>query len=141
MRFRLPLALLLFLSLLGACDSPAQHRVQMPKTSLTGVDTGGLTLVFSREASNVVVAVDGVLVVEEESARRVHIDGVETGYVNVSIAADGVERATRVWIDSGRATAVPVGNPGTPERMNPVVTTALSVVAFLISRAATDYLF
>lgn len=104
-------------------------------------DTGQLTLVFSREAKNVVVAVNGVLLVERARAKRVQIFGVETGYVNVSIAADGVERATRVWIDSGRATAVPVGNAGAPERMNPLVTTALSVVAFLLSRAATDYLF
>jgi hypothetical protein len=137
----LSVTLFVMLSLAGACGSSSRHQVRMPTSALAGVETGGLTLVFSREASNVVVAVDGVLVVEEAKAKRVHIHGVETGYVNVSIAADGVERATRVWIDSGRATAVPVGNPGTPERMNPVVTTALSVVAFLISRAATDYLF
>lgn len=113
----------------------------MASSDLVGMETGGLTLVFSREASNVVVAVNGVLVVDKVRATRVHIQGVETGYVNVSIAADGVERAVRVWIDANKATAVPVGNAGRPEQMNPVVTTALSVVAFLISRAATDYLF
>lgn len=107
----------------------------------TGAETGQLALVFSREASHVVVVIDGILMVERARAKRVQILGVETGYVNLSIAADGVERTTRVWIDSGRVTTVPVGNPGAPERMNPVVTTALSIVAFLISRTATDYLF
>lgn len=106
-----------------------------------GIVTGNLDLVFSREASNVVVAINGRLVVERKNAKRIRIAGVETGYANLSIAADGVERSARVWIDEGRVTAVPIGNPGTPEHMNPVVTTALSIVAFLISRAATDYLF
>ncbi len=88
-----------------------------------------------------VVAINGRLIVEREKAKRIMIHGVETGFANLSIAADGVERSAKVWIDAGRTTAVPVGNPGSAERMNPVVTAALSIVAFLISRAATDYLF
>lgn len=105
-------------------------------------DHGRLSLVFSREASNVVVAINGTLVVERVSAKRILIVGVESGFANVSIAADGVERSIKIWIESGKTTAVPVGNPAPPpERLNPLATTALSIVAFLLSRAATDYLF
>lgn len=105
-------------------------------------EQGRISLVFSKEASNVVVAINGTLVVERVSAKRILITGVESGYANVSIAADGVERSAKVWIDSGKTTAVPIGNPASPpDRLNPLATTALSIVAFLISRAATDYLF
>lgn len=121
-----------------ACAASGRHVVNMPDAAS---DSGQLVLVFSRKATNVVVAINGVLAVEQASAKRLEIRGVETGYVDVSIAADGVERASRVWIDSGQATAVPVGNAGSPERMNPLVATALSIAALLISRAATDYLF
>lgn len=139
------LKILVFL-FLGACaSSSTTHEVRMPQApSKAGLDTerGQIQLVFSREASNVVVAIDGTLIVERPSAKRILIAGVETGYVNLSIAADGVERSTRVWIDGGVVTAVPVGNPGSPpERLNPLATTALSIVAFLLSRAATDFLF
>jgi hypothetical protein len=134
----------LVLLLLWSCSSSTQHQVRMPTTASSlgsDTETGQLQLVFSRVATNVVVAIDGSLVVERSEAKGILILGVESGYVNVSIAADGVERSARVWIDAGRVTSVPIGNAGSPERMNPVVTTALSIVAFLISRAATDLLF
>lgn len=135
----------LVLLLLCSCGSSTkQHQVQMPTTATvpsSDTETGELQLVFSREAANVVVAIDGNLVVERAEAKGILIHGVESGYANVSIAADGVERSAKVWIDADRVTTVPIGNAGSPERMNPVVTTALSIVAFLISRAATDYLF
>lgn len=135
----------LVLLLLFACGSSSKHhQVHMPGAAgAPGADSesGKVQLVFSREASNVVVAIDGKLVVERSVAKGILIEGVESGYANVSIAADGVERTARVWIDANRVTTLPIGNAGSPERMNPVVTTALSIVAFLISRAATDYLF
>ncbi len=137
-------AFLVAYALLSSCASSGRHEVRMPKSSSAaeiGAETGQVDLVFSREASNVVVAINGTLVVEAENAKRIQIMGVETGYANLSIAADGVERSARVWIDSDTVTAVPIGNPGSTERMNPVVTAALSIVAFLISRTATDFLF
>jgi hypothetical protein len=142
MRIMLQAFLLLLLCSCGGSAGQHQVRISMADPGPGAeVETGRLQLVFSQEATHVVVAINGRLVLEKENAKRIMIHGVETGYANLSIAADGVERSAKVWIDAGKVTAVPVGNPGSPERMNPVVTTALSIVAFLISRAATDYLF
>jgi len=135
------LRLLMLSFLLACCSSGARvAQVRMPQGS-DSTDLGELTLVFSQEAHHVVVAINGALVVDGVTSKKLHIRGVESGYANVSIAADGIERSARIWIEAGQATAVPIGNAGEPRSRNPLLMTALSVMAFLISRAATDYLF
>jgi hypothetical protein len=73
--------------------------------------TGTLVLQLTKPASGVTVAVNGVLVVDDERTQRVVIAGVPTGQSEVVIAANGGDKAFRVWIDSSHATTVPLGVP------------------------------
>src|SRR3954463_1047888 len=73
--------------------------------------TGTLVLEMNRPASGVTVAVNGVLVVEDEHTERVVIDGVPTGATEVVMAANGGDRAFHVYVDSARPTTVPMGIP------------------------------
>ena len=142
------LFVLLLLAMLSAACTPPTHRIvtmpmigSSPHAERPPDATGSLTLVFSRRTTGIVASIDGTLVADGLDAERLTVRGLDSGYVDLALAADGVERTARVWIEAGRDTAVPVGNAGAPKQANPVVMTALSVVAFLISRAATDLLF
>jgi hypothetical protein len=73
--------------------------------------TGTLVLQMTKPASGVTVGVNGVLVVDDERTQRVVIAGVPTGQSEVVIAANGGDKAFRVWIDSSHATTVPLGVP------------------------------
>lgn len=112
----------------------------MPAGSSVG-DTGTVTLVFSRKTAGVIVSVDGALLVEGETLKRLQIDAVDPGYVDLAIAADGVERQLRVWVDSGKETSVPIGAAPMPPRQSPVVTAGLSILALLISRGVSTLFF
>ena len=138
--FYLIIALLLG-ALSWACtsSSPATRRVALPLSQ--GVDHGSVTLVFSRPVRGVVVSLDGRMVVDGANLQRLRMDGVETGYVNLAIAADGVERQARVWVDPGRVTSVPIGAAPQPPSQNPVLTAGISVLALLLSRSVQALLF
>lgn len=73
--------------------------------------TGTLILEMNRPASGVTVAVNGVLVVEDEHTERVVIAGVPIGTTEVVMAANGGDRAFRVDVGSERPTTVPMGIP------------------------------
>jgi hypothetical protein len=66
---------------------------------------------MSEAAKGVSVAVNGVLVVDDAHTRHVRIDGVPIGTGEVVMAANGADKAFRVWIDSERPTTVPMGVP------------------------------
>src|SRR5262245_23052009 len=69
---------------------------------------GSLEISLTRKTSNLSVAINGALVVDHVEGERIRIDGIETGYADVAIAGDGVERQLRVWIDHQRVTSIPV---------------------------------
>lgn len=106
-----------------------------------GDDTGSVTLVFSSKAVGLVAAINGKLVVDGVDVKRLHVQRVSSGYADIAIATQGVDRQMRVWVESGRDTSVPVAGPPTPPRQNPFLTAGISVIAFLISKAATEALF
>ena len=76
-----------------------------------GADVGAIELAFTAPASSVSVAINGVMVVRGAHTERIIVGGVPTGYADLAIAAGPGEKQVRVWVDSGKTTAVPVGAP------------------------------
>ncbi|HVV87937.1 MAG TPA: hypothetical protein VHE35_33080 [Kofleriaceae bacterium] len=72
---------------------------------------GTIELAFTAPASSVSVAVNGTMVVRGARTQKVTIAGVPTGYADLAIAAGAGQQQTRVWVDSRRTTAVPLGVP------------------------------
>jgi hypothetical protein len=87
------------------------HDVKARYPSQPDEPTGTLVLRMSEPASGVTVAVNGVLVVDGEKTDHVVIEGVPAGTGEVVMAANGADKAFRVWIDSERPTTVPLGVP------------------------------
>lgn len=66
---------------------------------------------MTKPASGVTVAINGMLVVDDEHTQRVVIDGVPVGTGDVVMAANGGDKEFHVWIDSEHPTTVPLGIP------------------------------
>jgi len=88
------------------------HDVRARYPAQPGLSTGSLVLVFTSAASDVVVAVDGYLIVDGAHTERIRIDGVPSGYVDVTIALGEGAQQQKLWIESGRDTVLPIGAPG-----------------------------
>jgi hypothetical protein len=93
---------------LFACGSPAV-RVHYP--TAPGMPTGTLVLLMSQAASDVTVALDGVLVVDRAHTDRVIVDGVPVGTRTVIMAANGMDKQFQIWVDGDHWTTVPLGVP------------------------------
>ena len=91
----------------GGCS----HDVKARFPSRADEPTGTLVLTMARPASGVTVAINGVLVVDDEKTGHVMIEGVPVGTGEVVMAANGSDKAFHVWIESTRPTTVPLGVP------------------------------
>jgi hypothetical protein len=87
------------------------HDVKARYPSRPDEPTGTLVLTMARAASGVTVAINGVLLVDDEKTSHVVIEGVPTGTGDVVMAANGGDKSFRVWIDSDHPTTVPLGVP------------------------------
>jgi hypothetical protein len=97
------------LILLAAC---AAHDIHTHYPIATpGQPTGSLVLLMSQPATDVTVAIDGVLVASEGHTQRMVIDGVPVGTVDVILAANGGDKEFKIWVGSDHATTVPIGIP------------------------------
>jgi hypothetical protein len=92
---------------LAACS----HDVHAHFPAVPDEPTGTLVLLMSEPASDVSVAINGVLVVEGEHTGRVVIDRVPVGNDEVIMAANGVDKQFHTWVGGDHATAVPLGVP------------------------------
>jgi hypothetical protein len=99
--------LLLVLVLVVGCS----HDILARYPSRPDEATGTLVLTMAKPASGVSVAINGLLVVEDEKTGHVTIQGVPIGTRDIVMAANGMDRAFQVWIDSERPTTVPLGVP------------------------------
>jgi len=136
------LTVLIVLLGLSACGSAVPvSQVRVPSADSGTGDTGHLQLVFNRTVSGLSVSVNGELVVEGASSRRLLIRDIESGYADLVLAGEGVEKATRVWIASGQTTALPLAAVPIPKQTNPLLMTALSIVAFIVTQTANEYWF
>ena len=87
------------------------HDVKARYPSRPDEPTGTLVLAMTKPASGVTVAINGTLVVDDAKTGHVVIEGVPVGTGEVVMAANGADKAFRVWIDSERPTTVPLGVP------------------------------
>ena len=87
------------------------HDIKARYPSRADEPTGTLVLTMARPASGVTVAINGVLVVDDEKTSHVVVEGVPVGTGEVVMAANGADKAFRVWIESEHPTTVPLGVP------------------------------
>jgi hypothetical protein len=91
-----------------ACTHPV--RVHYP--SDPAESTGTVILAFTKPASDVIVVVNGHLVVDGEDSDRIVIDGIPTGMVDLAIACGPGEKQMQVWVDADNPLVIPMGYPG-----------------------------
>ena len=87
------------------------HDVRATFPAARGAPTGTLVLLLSRPASNVTVAVNGQLVVEDRKTGRVTIEQIPVGTTEITMSANGSDKQFRIWVDDTHATTVPLGVP------------------------------
>jgi hypothetical protein len=99
--------LLIALLVVTGCANDVRVRYPSAPTDPTGT----LVLTMASAASGVSVAINGVLVVDDAHTKHIVVEGVPTGTGEVIMAANGSDKAFRVWIDSSHPTTVPLGVP------------------------------
>jgi hypothetical protein len=130
MRIALLLALSISLGLAGC-----SHDVRAKFPASPAEPTGTLVLLLSQPASNVSVAINGVLVVEDASTKKVTIEHVPTGTQEIVIAANGSDKAMRAWISSENPTTIPLGVPESGMAMwKSILGTLISIAAYSLLR-------
>jgi hypothetical protein len=102
------LAWLAMFCTLSACGG---HDVRAHFPAMPDEPTGTLVLLMSQSASDVSVAINGVLVVQDEHTSRIVIDGVPVGNDEIVMAANGMDKQFHTWIGGDHATTVPLGVP------------------------------
>lgn len=121
---------------LAAAGCARDVHVRLPHAA--DESTGTITVVLTRAASDLTVAVNGHLVAQRAHTDRVRVDGVGAGMVDVDIAAgagpERLERSVRVLLDAGGHVSIPVGSPD-PSMGSAVKMGMLTVVAYVLSRA------
>jgi len=97
---------------LAVLAAACAHDVRARFPGDAGGPAGSITFVFTRPASDVTVAVNGQLVVDDVHTGKVHVDNVPTGYADIVVAAGADEKAMKLWIEPGKDTTVPLGSSG-----------------------------
>jgi hypothetical protein len=119
------------------CASCAHDiRTRYPRD--TGLPTGSITVLLTRPARDLTVAINGVVVAERTHTRKVTVTGVPAGSTEVIIAAGGgaarIERHVEIWVESGENVSIPLGAP--EQSMTSTLHMGmLTVAAWLLSRA------
>ena len=98
--------LLVLLSIVGC-----SHDVRVRFPALPEQPTSSVVLRLSDAAQGVSVAVNGILVVEDEHTEKVVIDNVPVGHAEIVLVANGGDKAMRVWVGADSATTIPMGVP------------------------------
>ena len=101
----------LLIVLVAVAATACSHDVRARYPSQPDEPTGTLILTMSQPADGVTVAVNGVLVVDDAHTKHIQIDGIPVGTGEIIMAANGSDKAFRVWIGSERPTTVPLGVP------------------------------
>jgi hypothetical protein len=100
-------AWLLVFALLGGCARDVRaHYPAHPDEP-----TSSVVLLLGDTAQGVSVAINGLLVVEDEHTARVVIDHVPIGNNEIVMTANGADKTMKVWVGEDHATTVPMGVP------------------------------
>lgn len=120
MRFALALVFLV------ACG----HDVRVTYPAAPDAPTGTLVLRLTTGAE-VSVAVNGLLVVDGEKTDKVVIENVPIGSNEVVVAANGGDKAMRVFVTSEQWTTVPMGVPeASGGLLKSIFATLVSIIAY-----------
>jgi len=99
--------LVLALLALSACT----HDVHCQFPATPDEPTSSIVVLFSQPASDVAIALNGVLVVSDAHTERVVIERAPIGTDDLVIAANGGDKEVKVWVSGDHATTVPIGMP------------------------------
>jgi hypothetical protein len=117
-------------ALLALFVAGCAHDVRASYPAAPDAPTGTLVLRFTQSA-DVSVAVNGVLVVDDEKTDKIVIERVPVGTNEIVIAANGGDKAIRAWIDSDQWTTIPMGVPEASSGFfKSVFATLVSIVAY-----------
>jgi hypothetical protein len=106
------------------------HDVRVEYPAPPDSPTGTLVLRLTTSA-NVSVAVNGILVVDDEKTDKVVIHKVPIGGNDVVIAANGGDKAFRAFVTSEQWTTVPMGVPeASTGFLKSIFATLVSIVAY-----------
>jgi hypothetical protein len=97
----------LLATLVVGCAQDVRVRFPSPPEDISGT----LVLQLAESASDVSVALNGMLVVDNVHTQRIVISGVPIGTADVVMAANGVDKEFHVWVGAEHATTVPLGVP------------------------------
>ncbi len=125
------LALLILTSFVLSCA----HDVRVRYPDEEAGDHGILNVLLD-DAADVTVAVNGQLLVDGARTKRIEIQNLPTGFVELAVAAGGSAQQTRVWITAEHPTALPMGAPaaGAQSIVASLLSTAVSVAVFVLTR-------
>ena len=111
------------------------HDVRARYPAAPDAPTGTLVILLSQPASGVTVAIGGLLVVEDAHTKKVVIENVPVGNVDVTLAANGSDKQFRIWIDDAHPTTVPMGVPESSMGMlKSIFASLISIVAYSMLR-------
>jgi hypothetical protein len=113
--------------LLTACA----HDVYVKYPAAPDDPTGTVVLLLSQAASDVNVAINGILVVQNAHTDRIVITNAPAGNEDIIITANGGDKAMRVWVGTDHATTVPMGVPDvTTGFLKTLFGTLVTIVAY-----------
>ncbi len=108
------------------------HDVRVHYPSRPDEPTSSVVLLLSDTAAGVSVAVNGILVVEDEHTSRIVIDHVPIGNAEIVMAANGADKAMKVWVGDDHATTVPMGVPDAGGAVGFLKTIVASIITIAV---------
>jgi hypothetical protein len=124
--------IVLVLALVAGCPHNVHTLYPLPPEPTT--PTGTLVLMLS-QAADVTVAVNGMLVVDDQHTKKIVIENVPTGHAEVTIAANGGDKQFRAWIQEEHPTTVPLGVPSEGGSfLKTLAGTLITIVAYTLLR-------
>jgi len=110
------------------------HDVTVRYPSAPDDLTNSVVLLLTDAAQDVSVAVNGQLVVEGAHTKKVVIERVPVGTAEIVMAANGADKAFKLWVSGDHATTVPLGvaDAGPGGFLKTVLASVISIVVYAL---------
>lgn len=110
------------------------HDVTVKYPSAPDDLTSSVVLLLTDAAQDVSVAVNGQLVVEGAHTKKVVIERVPVGTAEIVMAANGADKAFKLWVSGDHATTVPLGvaDAGPGGFLKTVLASVISIVVYAL---------
>jgi len=107
------------------------HDVNVRYPAEPDEPTGTVVLLLSQAASDVNVAINGTLVVEDAHTSRIVISHAPAGTEEIVLTANGSDKAMHVYVSTEHATTIPLGVPdATSGFLKSLFGTLVTIVAY-----------